>query len=259
MSTKLNEARGKLEAKREELHKVFEEAGPDNDMSKVSSLEGDTAAKLEQVRAMNNEMGDLHAEVKELEGLAAMRAGVDELGEVDRSGRARAARGAAAGQRDEQVEQKSLGQMFVESESYKNFETGEMGSRAGISADWLTLNAATFTTATATLTGYDRQPPMVLVGTQRLTVADLLAKGQTNQNTIRYVQEDTYTNAATTVTEGNTKPEATFDTSEVDAPVRKIAVTAKVTDEMFNDFPAMQSYIDMRLRFMVAQYEETQL
>jgi HK97 family phage major capsid protein len=100
---------------------------------------------------------------------------------------------------------------------------------------------------------------MVMVGTERLTIADLLAQGQTNENTIRYVKEDTFTNAATTVTEGATKPEAAFDTSEVDAPVRKIAVTAKVTDELFADFPAMRDYIDNRLRYMVGLTEEVQL
>jgi HK97 family phage major capsid protein len=78
-------------------------------------------------------------------------------------------------------------------------------------------------------------------------------------NTIRYVREDTFTNAATTVAEGATKPEAAFDTSEVDAPVRKIAVTGKVTDEMFADFAAIRDYVNNRLQFMVAQQEEAQI
>jgi HK97 family phage major capsid protein len=118
---------------------------------------------------------------------------------------------------------------------------------------------ATFTTSGATVTGYDRQPGVITLGTQRPSVADLLARGQTTQNTIRYLQEDTFTNAATTVAEGGTKPEASFDTSEVDAPVRKIAVTAKVTDEIFNDFPAIASYIDERLPLMVVMAEDAQL
>jgi HK97 family phage major capsid protein len=138
-------------------------------------------------------------------------------------------------------------------------DPSRMGQSAGVTLDGLSFRATTFDTAAATLTEYDRQPPMVLVGQQQLTVADLLAQGQTNANTIRYVQEDTFTNAATATSEGATKPEAAWDTSEVDAPVRKIAVVSKVTDELFSDFPAMASYIDVRMRFMVAQVEETEL
>lgn len=155
------------------------------------------------------------------------------------------------------VQGKSLGDLIGETAGYKAYaKGGRMYAAAEASnADLKT----TFTTTASTLTGYDRQPGMVAIGQMRLTVADLLARGQTTNNTIRYVQEDTFTNAATTVAEGATKPEAAFDTSEVDAPVRKIAVTAKVTDELFADFPAMRDYVNARLPFMVLQTEEDQL
>jgi HK97 family phage major capsid protein len=153
---------------------------------------------------------------------------------------------------------KSLGEAFIEGEGYKGWRPNSAGQVVSAEVPDLGFKT-TFTTGVATLTGYDRQPSMVNLGTQQLTVADLLAQGQTNQNTIRYVKEDTFTNAATTVSEGSAKPEAAFDTSEVDAPVRKIAVTAKVTDELFADFPAMRDYVDNRLRYMVGLTEEAQL
>lgn len=118
---------------------------------------------------------------------------------------------------------------------------------------------ATFSGSGTGLTGYDRQVGIVEVGLQRLTVRDLLAQGQTSQPTIRYIQETSHTNASTTVAEGAAKPEASFNLEEVDAPVRKIAAIAKITDETLADFPAVQSYIDNRLMFMVSQTEETQL
>ena len=43
------------------------------------------------------------------------------------------------------------------------------------------------------------------------------------------------------------------------SPVRKIAVSAKVTDEMFADFPTIQSYINARLPQMVQLREDGQL
>lgn len=157
---------------------------------------------------------------------------------------------------------RSPGQAFVESDGYKGWVSGRPGQTTGVEVDPyrnFTEAKATFDTAGSTLTVYDRQPGIVLVGTQVPMVSDLFAKGTTGANTIRYVQEDTFTNAAVEVAEGLIKPEASWDTSEVDAPVRKIAVTAKVTDELFADFPAMAAYINQRLPYMVALREDVQL
>jgi HK97 family phage major capsid protein len=155
----------------------------------------------------------------------------------------------------------SLGDAFIASPEYKAYarNTRQSGMTAGVEFDAGYGFKATFTTGTATVTGYDRVDGVVTLGQQQPHVADLLAKGQTTLPTIRYIQEDTYTNAATTVAEGAAKPEATFDTSEVDAAVRKIAVRARVTDEIFGDFPTIRSYINERLPFMVLQAEDTQL
>jgi HK97 family phage major capsid protein len=157
----------------------------------------------------------------------------------------------------------SIGESLIRSDSYKAFNPAANGSTAHVDlrniASIADATKATFTTSGATLTQYDRPPGVVLLEQQRLTVADLLGQGETMMNTIRYIQEDTFTNAATTVAEGGTKPEASWDTSEVDAAVRKIAVTAKVSNELYDDFPAMQSYIDNRMRFMVGTTEENQI
>lgn len=160
----------------------------------------------------------------------------------------------------------SLGEALVKSQGYKSYVPGQ--GRVSFGAE-LPINGirelralaakATFTTSGSTLTTYDRQPGIVMVGQQMLTIADLFAQGTTSGNTIRYVKEDTFTNAATTVAEEGLKPEASFDTSEVDAPVRKIAVIARVTDELFNDYPAIRDYINERLPFMVEQELEDQL
>lgn len=166
------------------------------------------------------------------------------------------------GERNERKAERILspGEAFIQSAEYKEWQPDvhRAGRRAGTDVKGFDFKT-TFTTTASTLTQYDRQPGMVMIGQQRLTIADLLAQGETTQNTIRYVKEDTFTNAATVVAEGATKPEAAFDTSEVDAPVRKIAVVAKVTDEMFADFPMIRDYINNRLRFMVAQTEEAEL
>ena len=55
----LKDAEGKLTAKRAELKSIFDEAGPDRDMSKIKSISGDNAAKVEAIRAINTEIDAL--------------------------------------------------------------------------------------------------------------------------------------------------------------------------------------------------------
>jgi HK97 family phage major capsid protein len=82
-------------------------------------------------------------------------------------------------------------------------------------------------------------------------VADLFMQAQTESPTVRYMREASYTNAADWTTEGDEKPEASFDLEEVDASVRKAAVWSKVTDETLEDFSDIRPYIDQRLTFML--------
>lgn len=249
------ELRGRRSAINEAQSRALEEAGPNLDFAKATSLGGaDAADNLHRFRALEEEANAIGAELTDrdfAESVKGRIAGDSKL--VDHPGHATIGRDAAT------KPKMSPGEAFISSEQYKRFDPSQMGQQAGITIDGLNFRAATFDTPTSALTEYDRQPPMVLLGQQRLLVANLFAQGQTGMNTIRYVQETSYTNAATTVAEGATKPEATWATGEVDAPVRKIAVTSKVTDELFSDFPAMASYIDNRMRFMVGQTEETQL
>jgi HK97 family phage major capsid protein len=76
---------------------------------------------------------------------------------------------------------------------------------------------------------------------------------------VRYIRESTFTNAATAVTEGSAKPEATLDLGVVDAMVRKVAVYSDVTEEMLSDFNQAQAYVNARLGYMVQAKEDADL
>ena len=254
------ELHSQLETKSAELAGLFA-AHTDTETSEIKS-----SLPVDEVKNRKAELDRIQTELKTAEEMEAIRRDTEAASAGLKShdpsrpifGQGKAGnneRGA------EHVGTKSLGEMFVQSDAYKNWnkDGGKQLHTAPLDFDVFNAIKATFTTAGSTFTQYDRQPGMIMVEQQRLLVRDLLAMGQTTQNTIRYPREDTYTNAATGVSEGATKPEASFDTSEADAPVRKIAVTAKVTDELFADFPAMRDYIDNRMRFMVLQEEERQL
>jgi HK97 family phage major capsid protein len=219
--------------------------------------------------ALVEEMEELKQNIEREQKLADVKAFINEPARVE-------SRGGIIFDDGTKTEFKSLGDVFIESEAYNEAPKGQKTADGGISGKsrismqaghTLPLNAlrkmhqkATFTGSGTGLTTYDRPNfGVVELGIQPMTVADLFSQSQTDSNTVRYVKETSHTNAATTVAEGAVKPEATFNLEEADAPVRKVAVTAKVTDETFADFPQVRDYINNRLVFMVQQTEEAQL
>jgi HK97 family phage major capsid protein len=105
----------------------------------------------------------------------------------------------------------------------------------------------------------DVQPGLRVPILQReLTVLDLVPTATTTSDTIEYVREDTWTNAAATVAEatafdstalGGTgvKPESAFAYSTQTSPVRTIAHWVPVTNQQLADAPQIRGIIDARL------------
>lgn len=104
-----------------------------------------------------------------------------------------------------------------------------------------------------------RRPDIVPSAQFRVTVSDMIAPGTTDGNTLTYMEETTFTNAAVEVAESGAKPESTLDFTERTDNVRKIATFVNASDEVLSDNRQLRSYIDGRLRFMVQQREEAQL
>lgn len=151
---------------------------------------------------------------------------------------------------------KSMGQQVVDSAGYQG--RGEKGSRFSVDAG---IMNATLTETTggagAVVPTYQTTPVNILF--RRLVVADLFPQGSIDGNTLIYVKESTVTNAAAAVAEGAAKPASDLNLVQVTETVKKIATTLKVTDEMFDDQPAMRSYVDARLSLFVQLAEEDQL
>jgi HK97 family phage major capsid protein len=105
----------------------------------------------------------------------------------------------------------------------------------------------------------DYQPGIQALLFRRLVVADLMASGTTGSNAIIYMIETTYTIAAAPVAEGSAKPESALIFDQRTDPVSKIAHWIPVTEELLEDVPAIQAYIDSRLELGVQLAEEDQL
>jgi HK97 family phage major capsid protein len=123
-------------------------------------------------------------------------------------------------------------------------------------SDVIEIKATLTETTAGGTTGSGLPQPQVTPGIlsilfQQLTIEDLIPGGATNAALVRYLKETVATNAAAAVAEGAAKPASTLNFAAVDEPVRKIATTIKVTDEMFQDVPQIQSYINNRLMLFV--------
>jgi HK97 family phage major capsid protein len=118
---------------------------------------------------------------------------------------------------------------------------------------------ANFTLAGTGISSIDKQSMIQQVATETPRVQDLMAHGTTNAKTVRYLEEQSFTNDADVVAEEGEKPEITLDLNDVDVQVRKCAGLVTASDEMLADEPAAAGYLNMRLRFCVEEIEELEI
>lgn len=139
-------------------------------------------------------------------------------------------------------EYKSGGEEFIESAEYKSAADGEFKGVVRLELK--------NTIGTAEVAG-NIQPThlgLLLPNQQRLTIRDLLAGGRMSGNSLEYVQESGFTNNADVVAEGAEKPQSDITFEDADAKAVVIAHWLKATTQMLSDAPALQSYINNRLR-----------
>lgn len=104
-----------------------------------------------------------------------------------------------------------------------------------------------------------RQPGIVTPPQRAMRIRDLLMPGRTNSNSVEYVRETGFTNAAAPTAENTVKPESDITFTEQAASVRTIAHWVQATKQILDDAPMLQSYIDGRLRYGLELVEETQI
>jgi len=245
---KLKEAREALDAKRDELKRVFDEAGPERDMDQVTVIPGDSNAKVDWIRARNDEITDLHAEVKRLEEI--------EVGATN-AGAAREA-GAENGEPSETPDSaKSLGQRLVESAAFKGFQGGT-GPKSEIKIP--SLRNTLFETSAGWSPESTRTDVVSLFPTRPAPdVVDFIPTLPTGQSAIKFMRETLFTNNAVEKAEGAAYGEAALTLTEVSLPVEKIPVFLAVTDEQLEDVEGVAAYIDQRLVFMIRQRLDAQV
>jgi HK97 family phage major capsid protein len=242
----LAEAKGKLDEKRKALATIFDEAGKDIDLSKVKSVNGDSAAVADHIKALNDEMTDLGKEVDRLKSVAAAAEASRETDEAES--------GAAPERGDEGKGRKrslSFGEEFIKSGAGSDLK----GQEVDLKFEVKTL----FATSAGWAADVVRTPRVVLDEQRPIQVVDYIPSRNTDQTAITYMEETTFTNNAAETAEGGTKPEAALALTERTSTVRKIAVWIPVTDEQLEDVAGISQYLDNRLTFMVRQRLDQQI
>lgn len=162
---------------------------------------------------------------------------------------------------------KTLGQLFVESQAFKGYDSMNRKSPTvdiEVEDIILSLKASEMASKTLLTTGdwpslEQRLPGLLEYPRRRPVIADLIPQAQTTSKTITYVEENAGTNAADTVAEGSAKPESALSFTTKSTVVTKIATWIPVTDELMEDEPALRGIIDARLRLFIQLAEEDQL
>jgi HK97 family phage major capsid protein len=161
---------------------------------------------------------------------------------------------------DTKTELKSLGAQFVESEQFKNYASGSsQRARMEFQNNTIIGEGGSPQDPTNDIVPLQTMPGIVGGAFRRLSVLDVLPRGNATGNTVHYTRENVFTNAAAETSEAGQKPETTLTFEGVDVPVRTIAHFIKVSKQVLDDAPALASYIDIRMTYGVRLRVEEQI
>lgn len=159
------------------------------------------------------------------------------------------------------IEKKTLGQQFVESDAFVNGVktlTSNTNINMFVKADITTENTGNAGNAGAAIV------PNRLQGIQelpkpRLTIRKLITPGYTDSPIIDYTVETGFTNNADVVGEGKLKPQSDITYTDKTINTKVIAHWIRPTKQILSDAPQLRSAIDGRLIFGLQLKEEYQL
>ena len=224
----------KIAAKRTELKSVFE-----------SDTDGKyTSEQKEEIKSRNDELAelveDLSIEKKKAQNEKALEEDSKPVAEMPLA--------------SQEAEVKTVGQLFTESDAYKNY-VGQ-----GVKG----IDSKIETKTTLTTTGYPpetlRQPGILETALRDpnavISLFDII---NTDQNAFSYLEETTFTNNAAEAAEGSAVGEAALAFTEKTEAIRKMGVFIPVTDELLADEAGIQGYLNSRLQTMINLRLDSQL
>jgi HK97 family phage major capsid protein len=166
-------------------------------------------------------------------------------------------------------EQKTLGDMLVESDEFKNLQLRKHGS-ARIEVKTAITNATTVNMSQPLVAGH-RLDGIVTAPNRPLRVRDILPRSVTSSNIVFFAKEDTFTNSAAIVTGGSptvgsggnaenvSKPESAITFTSDSENVVTIAHFIPISKQVLDDSTQLASHVNGRVLYGLKLYEEDQL
>ena len=134
--------------------------------------------------------------------------------------------------------------------------------KTGETREWLRLKVAgdmTFANVSGgNIPVEDRIEGLNIVPSRGVKLLDLMSKRQTMANVVSWVYQANKDGAAGQTAEGTTKNQIDFDLVVANEPIKKTTAFIKVSDEMLDDVPFMQSEIEAELMRELLKAVETQ-
>ncbi|HUG56618.1 MAG TPA: phage major capsid protein [Candidimonas sp.] len=157
----------------------------------------------------------------------------------------------------EPEQKRTLGQVFVESDEFKEFagKQRHKGQSRALEVKDITSGSAS---AGDGIWSY-RDPAIVSDPFRPRMLRSLIPTVPVDSNLVEWVRTNVRTNSAAMVSEGGTKPKSELTYERKETAVRKIAHNFKTSMEVLQDFSRLRAEIDNEGMEMLKQVEEDQL
>lgn len=237
----LSRARTQREAYQQQLDSIVKRAADENrqelteaETKNVEEIRQSLGPLDQRIRELTKDESDRLAFIEEARKLEARREGLPP--EVQRATR--------------ESPKRSWGEHFVESGAIQDYlRAGGKGQSRAIDVPGSLLRQNLITTQSL---GDEFLPTLELPGIiqpfEPPTVLGLVRRGTTTATAVQYVQEDSFTNNAAVVPEGQPKPQSTLTLTSKTVVVETKAHWVAITRQALDDIPMIRGYIDGRLR-----------
>ena len=226
----------------------------------IKGVETALESAIEKYEGQMNESKSVAREARdEVKGLAEKHAELVEQSESLQAKFQEFEQTALTGMKGGGERRQSWGEKFIDSDAFKGFIDGS-SDRARIEVKNTILGeGGSPQDPENVIVPEDRLPGIVPGAFRQLSILDFFPMGATSSNQIQYTRENTWTNNAAERAEGTQKAESALTFELVDDPVRTIAHFIKLSKQVLDDAPALQSYVDRRLRHGLRNRLERQI
>lgn len=197
---------------------------------KIDAVSNDSKASVEAVKAEMKTLGEKQLELSR--ELASLQQKSVQQGEVINA-------------------DKSVGAQYVNSNAYKALK-GNV-SKVERAREIISTKAATTSTVTTGITRNTIAMPTQLAGIydenaeMPLVIEGLIPHIPVTSSSVQYLKNSAFTNGAKVVAEGTAKPESTFQFKLATANIETIAHYTKITEQLAQDAPAVQAFINAKM------------